>query len=176
MSRLRHPDRVCRLLADEALPDLAPSERQTIVHATLPDVSAWNAKLLAASYTNPWALQLASNVGWVRRAERNLTAAEVARLPRDIGALFTQLWMELPEDTRKVLMMAALSTPTGISDSMGFGEARWDSSLLTAVSETEAWWLRTCAGDLAHVLGQTSDAYAWIRIVDELVCRTDARS
>jgi len=164
------PDRVYRELADEDLPDLMPSERQEIVRSTMPGVSPWNASVLAASYTNPWALQLASNVGWVRRSERDLTSDEVARLPRDIGGLFTQLWMELPEDTRKVLMVAALSTPVGISENMGFGDARWESSLLTSVAETEAW-LRAIAGNLAQVLGRTPDAYAWIRIVDEWLQR-----
>lgn len=33
-------------------------------------------------------------------------------------------------------------------------------------TETEAW-LRASAGDLAAVLGQTADAYAWIRTLDE---------
>src|SRR5450759_1800794 len=164
------PDRVCRVLADEAMPDLAPSERQVIVHATLPDASEWNANMLAASYTNPLALQLACEVGSVRRAPRNLTDDDVASLPRDVGGLFTQLWKELPDDTRQALMVAALSTPAGISGSMGFGDARWDSSLLMVVSETEAW-LRESAGDLSAVLAQTSDAYSWIRTVDEWLRR-----
>ena len=164
------PDRLCRVLADDALEDLAPSEREEIVRATLPNVSAGNARGLATSYTNPWALQLACNVGWVRRAEREFTAAEVDRLPRDIDGLFTQLWKELPEEMRKALMIAALGTPTGISTSMGFGDARWDSSLLTAVSRTQAW-LSSSAGDPAALLSQTSDAYAWIRSVDEWLRR-----
>jgi len=164
------PERVFRVLAEDDLPDLGLSERQEIVIATLPGVSAWNASLLAASYTNPWALQLACNVGWVRRATRDLTAEEVARLPRDVEGLFTQLWQELPEDTRTMLMVAALSTPAGISDSMGFGDARWESSLLAAVSGTEAWG-RASTGDLADALGQSSDAYAWIRVVDEWLRR-----
>ncbi|HEY8706801.1 MAG TPA: tetratricopeptide repeat protein, partial [Burkholderiaceae bacterium] len=164
------PERVHRVLAEDDLPDLGLNERQEIVSATLPGVSAWNASLLAASYTNPWALQLACNVGWVRRATRDLTAEEVARLPRDVEGLFTQLWKELPEDTRTMLMVAALSTPAGISDSMGFGDARWESSLLAAVSGTEAWG-RASTGDLADALGQSSDAYAWIRVVDEWLRR-----
>src|SRR5665647_3514617 len=164
------PDRVCRVLTDEAVPDLAPSERQVIVRATLPEVTAWNANLLAASFTNPLALQLACHVGWVRRAERNLTADEVAGLPPDVGGLFTQLWNELPENTREVLMVAALSTPAGISDGLGFGDARWDSSLLTAVSETEAW-SGASAADQSAVLAQTSDASAWVRGVDQWLRR-----
>src|SRR5664280_3556891 len=83
------PERVYRELADEDLPDLMPSERQEIVSSMMPGVTPWKASLLAASYTNPWALQLASNVGWVRRAERDLTASEIERLPRDIGGLPT---------------------------------------------------------------------------------------
>ena len=164
------PDRVCRVLTDEAVPDLAPSERQVIVRARLPEVSEWNANLLAASFTNPLALQLACHVGWVRRAERNLTADEVAGLPPDVGGLFTQLWNELPENTREVLMVAALSTPAGISDGLGFGDARWDSSLLTAVSETEAW-SGASAADQSAVLAQTSDASAWVRGVDQWLRR-----
>src|SRR5674476_934695 len=81
----------------------------------------------------PLALQLACRVGSVRRADRNLTADEVAGLPHDVGGLFAQLWDELPANTREVLMVAALSTPAAISDSVGFGDARWDALLLTAV-------------------------------------------
>jgi tetratricopeptide (TPR) repeat protein len=164
------PDRVCRVLADEDLPDLAPGERQVIARSTLPGVSERNAELLAASYTNPLALQLACNVGWVRRAQHDLTADDVAALPRNVDGLFTRLWSELPDEARQALMVAALSTPTGISKSMGFGDARWDSSLLAVVSETEAW-LRASAGNLSVVLGQTSDVYAWIRTVDECLRR-----
>ena len=164
------PDRVSRVLADETWRDLALSERQSIVRTTLPDVSDWNANLLAMSFTNPLALQLACGVGPVRRAQRNLSADDVAGLSQDIGGLFTQLWNELPQDTRKVLMVAALSTPADISDNLGFGDARWDSLLLTEVSETEAW-RRASIGDLSAVLGQRSDAYAWIRKVDEWLGR-----
>ena len=164
------PDRICRVLTDKALPDLATSERQVIVSATLPDASAWNANLLAQTYTNPLALQLACNVGWVRQAQRNLTADDVAGLPRDVDGLFTQLWKELPEDTCQALMVATLSTPTAISESLGFGDARWDSSLLTAVSKTEAW-PRASAADLSAVLAQTSDASAWVRSVDQWLRR-----
>jgi tetratricopeptide (TPR) repeat protein len=164
------PDRVHRVLADEVVADLAPSEREVIVRAMLPAVSAGNAGLLAARYANPWALQLACNVRWVRDAEVDLTADEVAELPRDIDDLFKVLWGELPQDTRNVLMVAALSTPTAISDTMGFGDARWDASLLMAVSGTDGW-LRARAGDLTAVLGQASDAYAWIRTVDQWLQR-----
>jgi len=164
------PDRVCRVLTDGAVPDLAPSERQVIVGASLPEVSGWNANLLAASYPNPLALQLACRVGSVRRADRNLTADEVAGLPHDVGGLFAQLWDELPANTREVLMVAALSTPAAISDSVGFGDARWDALLLTAVSETGAW-PGASAADLPAVLTQTSDASAWVRSVDQSLRR-----
>jgi hypothetical protein len=40
------PDRVFRVPTDAAVPDLAPSERQAIVRASLPEVSEWNANLL----------------------------------------------------------------------------------------------------------------------------------
>lgn len=51
------PDRVCRVLTDEALPDLALGEREVIVRAILPEVSAWNANVVASSFTTPLALQ-----------------------------------------------------------------------------------------------------------------------
>ena len=163
-------DRVLRVLADEDLQDLDLREREEIVRAVLPDISAGNATLLAGHYSNPWALQLACDLGWVRRAKHDFTVDQVARLPMDIGELFKELWKQLPEDTHKALMLAALSTPTGISDSVGFLDARWDSSLLTAVSETEAW-LPEIPEDTAAVMGQSSDAYAWIRVVDEWLRR-----
>jgi len=47
------PDRVCRVLTDEAVPDLAPSERQVIVRASLPEVSEWNANLLGGVVREP---------------------------------------------------------------------------------------------------------------------------
>src|SRR5664280_383056 len=164
------PDRVFRVLTDEAVPDLAPSERQAIVRASLPEVSEWNANLLAASYINPLALQLASHVGWVRRAGRNLTADEVAGLPHDVGGLVTQLWNELPENTREVLTVAAFSTPAAISGSLGFGDTRWDPSLLTALSKTQAW-PRARAAEPSAIADETSDASAWVRSVDQWLRR-----
>jgi hypothetical protein len=53
---------------------------------------------------------------------------------------------------------------------MGFGDARWDASLLRATSEAEAW-LRDNVRDLPAVLSQASDAYAWIRTVDQWLQR-----
>ena len=166
-----HPDRVCRVLTDEALPDLALGEREVIVRAILPEVSAWNANLVASSFTHPLALQLACHVGLLSNADRNLGAPEVAGLPRDVEGLFGQLWSELTQTTREVLMVAALSTPAGVSDSMGLADFRWDSSLLTAVSNTEAW-PGVSAPDLSAVLAQiamlaqTSEASAWVRADD----------
>ncbi|NMM35066.1 MAG: ATP-binding protein, partial [Phycicoccus sp.] len=139
-----HPDRVCRVLTDEALPDLAVGEREVIVRAILPEVTAWNANLVASSFTNPLALQLACHVDLLSNADRDLGADEVGGLPHDVDGLFGQLWSELAQTTREVLMVAALSTPAGISDSMGLADFRWDSSLLTAVSNTEAAaWVRS---------------------------------
>lgn len=165
------PDRVCRVLTDEVLPDLALGEREVIVRAILPEVSAWNANLVASSFANPLALQLVCHVGLLTNADRSLGADEVAGLPHDVDGLFGQLWSELTQTTREVLMVAVLSTPAGISHSMGLADFRWDSSLLTAVSKTEAW-PGVSAPDLSAVLAQiavlaqTSEASAWVRADD----------
>ena len=157
-----------RIFADLTISDLDIKDRKAIVHASLANISDQNASKLAATYSNPWALQLATSIGWVSRRQTDLTDADVASLPRDVGGLFSLIWSELPDDVRRILMLAALSTPAGISERMGMGDASWQPSLLLAAAEMEEW-LGSSLANLSLVLDRAEDAFAWIREIDEWI-------
>jgi len=171
------PSRLLRLRSaaahDEAqLLPLEVDARRAIARTHLMSAPEGLIDAVADRYTNPFAIELVASLPRLQRALRtgSEAVAIVQTLPTSVRRLFEEMWVELPEDLRRALMLGALTTPAAISDTAGASDVHWDGELLRTAVEAVGW-LRDEVGELDDDLDHTGAAYAWVRLVDDWLRR-----
>jgi tetratricopeptide (TPR) repeat protein len=157
---------------EAALCDFEPADVRRLVEQLIPNGSPELLDALVERYSNPLALQLACDSSKLRAAlAGGHDAVGVVRgLPREVRRLYEEAWEQLPGPVRSMCMLAALSTPAGVSATEGRGDDRWDDELLTAGAQALPW-LDDEMEALDTSLGAVGGSYAWVRVVTEWLRR-----
>ncbi len=174
---LDEPDRPAhRLVAEVAGPSrtrwrtaelgaLSAEDLDALAAALLPEADQVSREVLVERFTNPLALELVCSRRKVRRAvaRQALTREVVAAIPQEVGALYRDMWVELPAEVRSALMLAVLASPRSVGSWVP--QRCWDPEVAQHAAAALPWLAREAA-DLRDRLDGDATAYAWVRHVD----------
>ena len=168
----QHPDdESAPLFSGISLEQLAPDDLAKIVRHALPRLDDDSVHLLVEHYPNPLALEVAANLGRLRRLHDgagaiHLDEADLHQLPRKIADLYRAAWDELPRPIQDALAIASAATPDAVSEDWGFRDDRWDTRIVAAVLAAAASDLAADGAPSPSTLAQAESHYGWVRELD----------